>query len=139
MYGYNAEPPIVPIYTVLPYCVIILFASERDLSYLLRTPRGKYSSCVSRACTARTRTRTFQTHVKSTVMYIRHPRSPPLRIRARSGVAMNMGSLRLFLKAISGFSRKFYTHENNPLYGIPFQLLVICTIVLEAETNHSII
>ena len=25
MYGYNAEPPIaIPIYTVLPYCVILL-------------------------------------------------------------------------------------------------------------------
>ena len=39
MYGYNAEPPIaIPIYTVLPYCVIGDYVQQ----YFIRGVRGEY-------------------------------------------------------------------------------------------------
>ena len=38
MYGYNAEPPIaIPIYTVLPYCVIYIYAIPKLYTMLLYT------------------------------------------------------------------------------------------------------
>ena len=44
MYGYNAEPPIaIPIYTVLPYCVISLIHCNSLVQMWLCV---KYRACV---------------------------------------------------------------------------------------------
>ena len=48
--------------------------------------------------------RSYHARVKAHIM---SPRSPRLRMHAHSGVATNIGIQKLFLKAISGFSRKF--------------------------------
>ena len=47
MYGYNAEPPIakfaIPIYTVLPYCVMQVIATKSILELMNLLHRNKFS------------------------------------------------------------------------------------------------
>ena len=45
-----------------------------------------------------------------------HPRSTPLHMRARSGVATNIGIPKIIAEGHLEPFTKIYTHENNPLY-----------------------